>query len=157
LSTWESLHREHREIFTKVNILEKALLNLLQTNVAGQLERTLNLQKDFLEAFERGITLHFRVEQEALYPEMRKLNEKAETLVDELLLEHRSIMEKYSVIMTGSSTVAEKKEIFLKMIKELAMYSQKEEEFVQPLVMRMSVEQLTIVDGIANRLGYHLS
>jgi hemerythrin-like domain-containing protein len=76
MSTWESLHKEHSEIFTKVNLLEKALIDLLQKRT----ERTSDLQTDFLKAFEVGITLHFTVEEEALFPALRKKGKNAETL-----------------------------------------------------------------------------
>jgi len=84
------------------------------------------------------------------------MGKNAETLVDELLLQHRSIMEKYSKIVQGSYINGEKKEILLKMIKELAAHIQKEERFVQPIVRQMSLEQLKKVDQAANRLGYRV-
>lgn len=156
LSTWESLHREHGEIFTRVNLLEKALVDLLQKHVAKKTENNLDLQRDFLEAFAHGIILHFTVEEEALFPELRKMGRHAETLVDELLLQHRSIVERYSMILQGSYTDGEKKEILLQMIRELAAHTQKEERFVQPIVRQMSLEQLKEVDQLANRLGYRV-
>ena len=156
MGTWESLHSEHVEIFTKVNLLEKALMDLLQKHATEWLEKTSGLQRDFLEAFAAGITLHFTVEEEALFPELRKMGKHAETLVDELLLQHRSIMEKYSMIVQGSHTDVEKKETLSKMIKELAAHTQKEERFVQPIVKQMSPKQLKEVDQAANRLGYRV-
>jgi iron-sulfur cluster repair protein YtfE (RIC family) len=84
------------------------------------------------------------------------MGKNAETLVDELLLQHRSIMEKCSKIVQGSYINGEKKEILLKMIKELAAHTQKEERFVQPIVRQMSLEQLKKVDQAANRLGYRV-
>jgi iron-sulfur cluster repair protein YtfE (RIC family) len=102
------LHKEHSEIFTRVNLLEKALIDLLQKRTAGGTERPPDIQKDFLEAFEHGITLHFTVEEEALFPALRKKGKNAETLVDELLLQHQSIMEKYSKIVQASHTDEER-------------------------------------------------
>lgn len=84
------------------------------------------------------------------------MGKNAETLVDELLLQHRSIMEKYSKIVQGSYINGEKKEILLKMIEELAAHTQKEERFVQPIVRQMSLEQLKKVDQATNRLGYRV-
>jgi hemerythrin superfamily protein len=139
-----------------VNLLEKALMTLLQKHMTEQLKNTSDLQRDFLEAFERGITLHFTVEEKALFPKLRKLGMYAETLVDELLLQHRSIMEKYSMIVEGSHTDEKRKEILLKMIKELATHTQKEEQFIQPIVAQMSLEQLREVDQTAYSLGYRV-
>jgi len=154
LGTWESLRREHSEIFTKVNLLEKALVDFLQKRTPEYVERTPDLQRDFLEAFEHGITLHFNVEEEALFPVLRKMDKNAETLVDELLLQHQSIMKKYSTILQALDTNKEKKEILLKLAQELAAHSQKEEIEVPPIVRQMSLEQLREVDQAAKRLGY---
>lgn len=156
MGTWESLHTEHAEIFTKMNLLEKALIDLLQKRTTGYMERTSDLQRDFLEAFEHGITLHFTVEEEALFPALRKKGKNAETLIDELLLQHRSIMEKYGKIVQASYTDEEKREILLGLARELAEHSRKEELSVPPIVTQMSLEQLSEIDQAAKRLGYHV-
>jgi len=156
LGTWESLHKEHSEIFTRVNLLEKALIDLLQKRTIGGTEGSSDVQRDFLEAFEHGITLHFTVEEEALFPALRKKGKNAETLIDELLLQHRSIMEKYSNIAQAPHTDEEKKEILLGLARELAEHGRKEEISIPPIVTQMSLEQLSEVDQAAKRLGYHL-
>jgi hemerythrin-like domain-containing protein len=79
LGTWASLHREHGEIFVKINLLEKALVDMLQKNVVAQKENALVQQSDFLEAFKQGIVLHFAVEKEALFPELAKIGKKRES------------------------------------------------------------------------------
>ncbi len=155
MGTWNSLHIEHGEIFIKVNLLEKALMNVLQKNMAEQ-TKGIDEQKDFLDAFKQGITLHFTVEKEALFPEVIKMGQTAKTLVDELLLQHQSIMEKYSLIVQGSGTNEEKVQILLDMAKELAVHAQKEERYVYPIVKQMSLEQLKEVDLVSKRLGYQV-
>jgi hemerythrin-like domain-containing protein len=156
LGTWDSLHREHLEIFTRVNLLEKALIDLLQKHTDEYAEKTSDLQRDFLEAFEHGITLHFTVEEEALFPVLRKIGKNAGTLVDELLLQHRSIMKKYSTILQTVGADEAKKEILLKLVQELVAHSQKEEKSVPPIAAQMSLEQLREVDQAAKRLGYRV-
>jgi iron-sulfur cluster repair protein YtfE (RIC family) len=93
------LHEQHLEVFTKINLLERALLDLLQNRTTEYMKGTASLQEDFLEAFRHGMILHFTVEEEALFPVLGKVGKKSETLVSELLDEHRSIMEKYIKIM----------------------------------------------------------
>ena len=134
MGTWDSLHREHLEIFTKVNLLERALIDFLQKRTAGPVAVNSDLQRDFLEAFKHGITLHFAVEEAALFPAMRKMGKTAATLVDELLVEHRSIMEKYGKTVQASDAAEEKRGILLQLIKERAAHTQKEEKFVSPIV-----------------------
>jgi DUF438 domain-containing protein len=150
------LHREHLEIFTRVHLLEKALIDLLQKHTDEYAEKTSDLQRDFLEAFEHGITLHFTVEEEALFPVLRKIGKNAGTLVDELLLQHRSIMKKYSTILQTVGADEAKKEILLKLVQELAAHSQKEEKSVPPIAAQMSLEQLREVDQAAKHLGYRV-
>ena len=154
MGTWDSLHREHLEIFTKVNLLESALIDFLQKRAAGPVEVNSDLQKDFLEAFKTGITLHFAVEEDALFPALRKMGKTAETLVEELLVEHSSIMEKYGKTTQASDAAEEKRGILLQLIPELAAHTQKEEKFVSPIVSQMSLEQQREVDQTAKRLGY---
>jgi hemerythrin-like domain-containing protein len=139
-----------------VNLLEKALVDLLQKRTTGHTEKTSDLQRDFLEAFEQGITLHFTVEEVALFPAMKKKGKNAETLVDELLLQHRSIMEDYRKIVQASNAGEEKKESLLRLARELAEHGRKEEMSVPPIVTQMSVEQLSEIDQTAKRLGYNV-
>jgi iron-sulfur cluster repair protein YtfE (RIC family) len=153
MGTWDVLHREHGEMFTKVNLLEKALIDLLQKH-ATDTDGTVDQQKAFLEAFEHGITLHFTVEEEALFPELKKTGKDAATLVSELLQEHRSILQKYSQITQVSPRDAEKQGILLKMLTELQAHNRKEERTVPPIITQLSFAQLGKVDQAAKRLGY---
>lgn len=156
MGTWESLQAEPSQIFTRVNLLEKALMDLLQKHTTGHMKRTSEMQRDFLEAFEQGITLHFTVEEQALFPALRKKGRDAETLVDELLLQHQSIMEKHSKIMQAAYTEEEKREILSELARELAEHGLKEEMSIPPIVERIGLEQLREIDQAAKGLGYHV-
>ena len=154
LGTWDVLHREHGEMFTKVNLLEKALIDLLRNHTTN-LDGTVDQQKAFLEAFEHGITLHFRVEEEALFPELKNTSKDAETLVNELLQEHSAIMKEYSQALTPQNDT-EQKEALLKMLTELQAHNRKEERSVPPIIAQLSFAQLGKVDQAAKRLGYQV-
>jgi iron-sulfur cluster repair protein YtfE (RIC family) len=139
-----------------VNLLEKALMDLLQKRTTGYLDRTSDLQKDFLEAFKLGIILHFTVEEEALFPALKRRGKNTENLVDELLLQHQSIMEKHGKMVQTSYSDEEKREILLWLARELAEHGRREEMSVPPIVAQMSLEQLMEIDQAAKRLGYHV-
>jgi hemerythrin-like domain-containing protein len=156
LSTWESLHKQHLEVFTKINLLEKALLDLLQNHAARYMEGTANPQKDFLKAFEDGMILHFTVEENALFPVLGKVGKKGETLATELVAEHGSIMQKYSRIVQTRAADNSKNEILLELIHELGGHGRKEEETISPLISQLTSEQLSSIDQSAKLLGYHL-
>jgi iron-sulfur cluster repair protein YtfE (RIC family) len=143
-------------MFTKVNLLEKAMIDLLQKRAAEYMKRTSDLQREFLEAFEHGITLHFAVEEEALFPVLRKTGKDAETLIGELLLQHQSIMKKYGSILHALGSEDEKNETLLKLVQELTSHNQKEEKEVPAIVTRISLEQLRGIDQVAKRLGYRV-
>jgi hemerythrin-like domain-containing protein len=154
LGTWDSLHQEHLEIFTKVNLLEKALLDFLQKGVTENSASKKKPSKAFLNAFEQGILLHFAVEEKALFPHLRKVGKNAEKTVEGLLVQHQFIMEKYNAIIHTTHTTEEEMEILLAMIKKLGEHTRNEELFVPPLIKQMSLEQLGEVDQAAKRLGY---
>ncbi len=156
MSTWESLHEQHLEVFTKINLLERALLDLLQNRTTEYMKGTASLQEDFLEAFRDGMILHFTVEEEALFPVLGKVGKKSETLVSELLDEHRSIMEKYGKIMHTTAADENKNEILLELARELAKHGQKEEKTIPPLISQLTSEQLSSIDQSAKSLGYRL-
>ena len=156
LDTWGSLHKQHVEVFIRINLLEKALLDLLQNRATGYLEETANIQEDFLEAFEHGMTLHFTVEEKALFPILEKVEKKSETSISELLAEHKSIMEKYQKIRQTGAADKNKNEILLELVRELAKHGQKEEKTIPPLISQLTSEQLSSIDQSAERLGYRL-
>jgi hemerythrin-like domain-containing protein len=154
LGTWDSLHQEHLEIFTKVNLLEKALINFLQKGVTEISASKKNLPKAFLKAFEQGIILHFAVEEKALFPQLRKVGKNAEKIVKALMVQHQFIMEKYNAIVHAAQTDEERMTLLLLMIRRLEEHTRNEELFVLPLMKQMSLEQLGEVDQAAKRLGY---
>lgn len=156
MSTWASLHEQHLKVFTKINLLERALLDLLQNRTTEYMKGTASLQEDFLEAFRQGMILHFTVEEEALFPVLGKVGKKSETLVSELLDEHRSIMEKYSKIMHIIAADENKNEVLLELARELAKHGQKEEKTIPPLISQLTSEQLSSIDQSAKSLGYRL-
>jgi len=155
LGTWESLREEHLEIFARVNLLEKALRDVLQKHTTG-LEKTSEQQRDFLEAFGQGIALHFTVEEKALFPALREKGKDAEKLVDDLLLQHQSIMEKHGKIMQATYTEEEKREFLLELARELAEHSLKEERSIPSIVAQIGLEQLREIDRTAKGLGYNV-
>jgi hemerythrin-like domain-containing protein len=100
--------------------------------------------------------LHFTVEEEVLFPVLGKVGKKSETLVSELLDEHRSIMEKYSKIMHIIAADENKNEVLLELARELAKHGQKEEKTIPPLISQLTSEQLSSIDQSAKSLGYRL-
>ncbi len=156
LDTWGSLHKQHVEVFIRINLLEKALFELLQNRTTEYLKGTANIQEDFLEAFEHGMTLHFTVEEEALFPVLGKVEKKSETSISELLAEHKSIMEKYRKIRQTGAADKNRNEILLELVRELAKHGQKEEKTIPLLISQLTSEQLSSIDQNAERLGYRL-
>ena len=154
MGTWDSLHKQHVDVFIRINLLEKALLGLLQNRTTEGVKGAASLQEDFLKAFEQGMILHFAVEEEALFPILARVGEKPGILVSELLAEHKSIMEKHNMIM--QITTVDKDKILLELARELANHGKKEEQNIPPIVSQLTPEQLNNIDQDAKRLGYRL-
>jgi hemerythrin-like domain-containing protein len=145
---------DHQEVFTKVNLLEKALINFINTQTTENMKKTLEEQLFFLEAFEKGLAAHFAVEEKALFPEMLNMGSTSRTLVDELMTEHNSIVGKIHLTMQVARPWEERVDILQKMLRELATHAQKEETQAFPIVEQMSSEQLNRIDQASKQLGY---
>lgn len=154
MGTWDSLHKQHVDVFIKINLLEKALLGLLQNLKTGDMKGAASLQEDFLKAFEQGMILHFTVEEEALFPVLARAGEKPRILISELLAEHKSIMEKHNMIV--QTAAVDKDKILLELIRELADHAKKEEQSIPSIISQLTSEQLSNIDQDAKRLGYRL-
>ncbi len=120
------------------------------------MEGTANIQEDFLEAFEHGMTLHFTVEEKALYPVLEKVENKSEASISELLADHKSIMERYRKIRQTGAADKNKNEMLLELVRELAKHGQKEEKTIPLLISHLTSEQLRSIDQSAELLGYRL-
>jgi len=71
LGVWESLTRDHNHILTSIQLLEGALNDLLKKHVRDlKLHGFLKLREDFVKLFELGVKWHFKIEEEALFPEL---------------------------------------------------------------------------------------
>jgi len=158
LSAWKSLSTEHDEVLSKIQLLEKASIDLLRQRTKElSLAKALKLQKDFLDMFRVGMTQHFMIEEEALFPILRiGGGNEAKTLVSELLAEHRAMMEKYFKIKKGEGSAEDHGRLLLMMLKDLSAHSQKEENSIPPLMKRLNKEQLNRINEVARRLGYRL-
>lgn len=155
MSTLALVQKEHAEILTKMHLLEKALIGLLQKHETEYIEKTY-LQKDFLESFRRTLTFHFIIEEEALFPFMRKISQNAELLVKELLFQHQSMIEECDKLMQTADIYGQKNKLLLKLVQELATHAEKEEREIPPIVKQMSLEQIREVDEVTKRLGYQI-
>jgi hemerythrin-like domain-containing protein len=151
LETWQ---KDHEQICKKNHILEKALLNLLHNQISQQSNKPFEEQKSFIEAFQKGLKLHFAVEEKAFFPEIRKMGQPAEELVEELLQEHETMLEQCQQSTDTKYSNQERTKILLKIAAELEAHAQKEETHAYPFVKQMSHEQLEKIDQAAHNEGY---
>jgi len=125
------LSTDHASVFQTIQLLEAALKELLQMALTAYEadEETLNSHvKGFMSYFNKDITLHFRIEEEAVFPEL-----KGEKLVKGLLKEHGEIRSTF-----GGITTATDGETKLKLLRQgmdlLRKHAENEEKNLLPLI-----------------------
>lgn len=158
LNVWELLIKDHRNVLTKIHLLEEALVDLLRQRTTDlTMGKALKLKEDFLELFKVGVTQHFIVEEEALFPTLRLgRGDEAKALVSELLAEHQIIMERYFKIKKVKGSAKDQDKLLLELLKGLSTHAQKEEEFIPPLMKQLNQEEMNRINETARRLGYNL-
>ncbi len=154
LSGFEAWKKDHREISLKMQLLEKALLNLLRNRTEEK--DSPELHNDFLEALRKGVETHFRIEEQAIFPEIKKLSPETEALVKELILEHGTIRKGYRAGSETAQNSKERTDILLETAKTIETHIQKEEKYAYPLLEHMSQEQLKKITETAASLGYQV-
>ena len=125
------LSTEHEMVFKTINSLEDALSELLKKTLnvyEVDKEQLKDYACDFMEYFNKNVSVHFSIEEDVVFPELR-----GEGLVDELLKEHREIRTTFKNLI-----VAEDVETKLKLLREvmdmLRRHAEKEDSQLLPLI-----------------------
>lgn len=135
-SLWRSLSKDHIEILVRIQLLENALIDLLNKRVKNiDVGRASKFQEDFLELFKIGVMEHFKTEEEILFPMLReKAGKEAEKIVSELLVEHETIMQRYFKIVKNKGSLTDQSELLLALLKHLSEHAKKEELIIPTLL-----------------------
>jgi len=97
--------------------------------------------------------LHFKVEEEALFPVLRSVPNPNETAILNLIGEHKIIMGKFSALQDAKETRVSIN-ILQDLLKDLSDHAKKEEAFFPSLMESLTEEQLKRIDDVTKRLGY---
>jgi len=155
MSTKTALSNDHRTILAKIQLLERACLGLLRERTLTHVtpdQKTTQLVEDFLQS-KLGIMLHFKVEEEALFPALRSVPNPNETAISNLIEDHKIIMQKFAALDHAKETGASI-DMLLGLLKDLSAHAKKEEQLFPSLIEPLTGDQLKSVDDAAKRLGY---
>jgi hemerythrin-like domain-containing protein len=94
MTTWNLLSKLHQEIFRKIQLLEEASLDLLSKKIARN-QKSRKLEADFVKFFRIGVIQHFKVEETALFPVLKRNFKEAQPIVSELISEHKLMVNRY--------------------------------------------------------------
>jgi DNA-binding PadR family transcriptional regulator/hemerythrin superfamily protein len=151
----------HHETFKKIHLLEAALLSLLKEIPLEDLAKEGKLQgerlkvvKDFLKLYRRGVIHHFKIEEGVLFQELRNAHPDKELLIQEFLLEHKNIIEKYFQLKNTERLTQNPLRVLEELLKDLSDHATKEEKMLSPLVQSLSEEQLKRIDEKLANFGY---
>lgn len=154
MSTWSLLSRQHQELFRKIQLLEEASLSLLAKKTTH--EKDERLVEDFLRFFKVGLTQHFKIEEEALFPILKSNVKDAEPLVSELVSEHKSMINEYFKLENSKNPRFSQTKDLIVLLNILSAHTEKEEKFIPPLIALLSKEQLQKINELARQLNYPL-
>lgn len=164
--TWALLSLEHNKVLRKIQLLEVALISLLHevslntpTKKEKSRDNQLKIVKDFLKLFGHGVMQHFKIEEVALFPVLRRVAEPkltAEQTVEMLLSEHKTINSKYFKLENIAKTSENPSKILSDLLKALSSHARKEEKLLPPLLRSLNEEQLKKIDEKTASLGYNV-
>jgi hemerythrin-like domain-containing protein len=154
MSTWNVLTRLHHEIFRKIQLLEEASLDLLAKKIAY--EKREKLTEDFVKFFRAGVIQHFKVEEVALFPILRRNSKDAEPIISELISEHKTMINRYLKIQDAKNPGVAKMGDLKTLLEELSEHARKEERSIPPFIEMLNKEQLKKIDELARHLEYSL-
>lgn len=155
MSTTRELSKEHQTILARIQLLERACLDLLKRRTLTSRtddDKIPDVVEDFLQS-KLGIMLHFKVEEEALFPTLRSVSESNETAISALIEEHKTIMQKFSALHHAKET-GTPIDVPLDLLRDLRAHAAREERLYPSLIQSLTEEQLKRIDDEAKRLGY---
>jgi iron-sulfur cluster repair protein YtfE (RIC family) len=84
------------------------------------------------------------------------MGQAGQALVEELLVEHKAILEQGRLASETSRGSEERVEILVQIAKDLENHAAKEEKRGYPIVAQMNQTQLKTIGETASKLGYRI-
>lgn len=153
--TIENLSREHTEVYQRLQELVKPVEELEKET--GGIQQI----KDFSSFLEKEITLHFEIEEKALFPALGKLIGTDSGPVYVMLVEHEDLSPKFQELvelsrqLSGSKSEHKKKIVQLSryIINTLYNHAQKEDQILFPFAQSaLTSQQGDEIDSAADKI-----
>jgi hemerythrin-like domain-containing protein len=154
MEAWKALSKEHSEAFKRIQLLEKALLSSSKDKIQKVQINDFKSARDLLKFLGFNLRLHFKVEEEALFPALNQVSKNAGKIILELLSEHMDIRAKLAKLEAGEDRGL--RDALIELPKVLPNHAKKEEAQLPPLIKTLSEEELNKIDETARSLGYSM-
>lgn len=129
------LHEFHQSVREKTAILKDALTLIDNETLWEKIE-------DICSFFETHLTIHFRDEEivMAVAKRYRKLEDKEEKIFDELVKEHKNLLQRYEKLISLKVSVKSSKENFVEtfndILEKLLEHAGKEDNMLYPMLQK---------------------
>lgn len=154
-ATVETLSKEHEVVFQRLPALVKPADNLEKG--AGGVQEI----KDFSTFIEKEITVHFDIEEKALFPVLGRMIGTDSGPIYVMLSEHDDLSPKFKELvelskkLNGNDPAINKRAAYLTKYIANVLYNhaQKEEQILFPFALNaLAPEQIAEVDSIASKI-----
>ena len=141
MSTLKTLNEEHLEVFKKIQLIETVQIRSLR--------KTLDEYPEFVKEFSKFVKTvllyHFKVEEEALFPALKKIIEPL--VIKNLLFDHENIVRVFREYLEHVKDFDLSIQILKQLLNYLDIHAQKEERLFSSVIL--SDEELKKIDEMA--------
>lgn len=141
MSTLETLNEEHNKVFKKIQLIETVQIRSLRQT----LEDYPDFVKEFSQFVRNVLLFHFKIEEEAVFPVLKK---KVEPLViKNLLFDHENIVRVFREYLEHVKDFDLSIQILKQLLNYLDIHAQKEDRLFSSIIL--SDEESKKIDKIA--------
>ena len=141
MSTIETLNEEHNEVFKKIQLIETVQIRSLRTT----LDKYPEFVKEFSQFVKTVLLYHFKVEEEALFPALKKIVEPL--VIQNLLFDHENIVRVFREYLEHVKDFDLSIQILKQLLNYLDIHAQKEQRLFSSV--NLSDEELKKIDEMA--------
>jgi len=138
MSTLETLRKEHNDVFKEIHHIETEQIRSLKET----LDQYPNFVKGFSQFIKTGLLHHFKVEEEALFPVLKK-KVNSRTILN-LLFDHENIIRIFREYLEFVKDFNLSIQILKQLLNYLNIHAQKEEKLFSSVIL--SDEEMKRID-----------
>ena len=146
MSTIENLRKEHKDVFKEIHLIETVQIRSLRET----LDKYPNFVKEFSRFVKTNLLHHFKVEEEALFPVLKKkMNSRA---ILNLIFDHTNIIRIFNEYLEFVKDFDLSIQILKQLLNYLNIHAQKEEKLFSSVIL--SDEEMKRIDEMAKLVKF---